>query len=159
MNKKITDILPAMVDEVAKHVDDGVLFVLPNNKILELAYEQLCERKVCLPSLIKKLQGNDGITLSPNTVANGVTDFKVVLSTKNSIEGITLSTLKTMVKTICLDNAASRKQLLGRINRLGGRHEEINILTVLGGVLFNIAERQRLGDSFLSSLTDLGIVM
>jgi hypothetical protein len=152
-------VLPAMVNEIIARVATGVFVVVDNRAQLEWMYTELVRRRPCDPTLIRTLTGSESLVLTPDTVAAGAPDLKIVISTRHGVEGFSLSTLHSMVTSVYLSNAASRKQVLGRINRIGGRYPSIDVVTVIAGLLYLLRERQLRGDSYLASMGDLGLLI
>jgi hypothetical protein len=95
-----------------------------------------------------------GIHVTPETVANATTpDFRVAITTCMRVEGYSLTTFDTMYTSVFYGNAFKRKQLEGRINRIGSHQSVITFKTfIVGQLMQRMSDRQMSGDSFLQAL-------
>lgn len=106
--------------------------------------------------------GVDGLSLNltPTLVANGeVEDYDVVITRIDRSEGYTLTTLDTMITSIYPGSAVSRKQMEGRILRLGQEAETVTyVRLIVGAAMSRLSVDQARGDRFLASVINIGQV-
>jgi len=78
---------------------------------------------------------------TPITLEYGDTsNIKIVITTPSHNAGYTLTKFRIMLQTVYFSNQATRDQLEGRLNRIGG-YPEIRIITVHAGILSYINSR------------------
>lgn len=68
-------------------------------------------------------------------------DIDVIITTPNYAEGYNLTKIRIMITSVYFSNAATREQLLGRINRIGQLSNSVRILTLHTGILSYVHEK------------------
>ena len=98
-----------------------------------------------------------GIHVTPQTVASGTTpDYRVAITTCSRVEGYSLTTFDTMYTSVFYGNAFKRKQLEGRLDRIGSVQQSITFKSfIIGALMQRMCERQANGDSFLQALVSI----
>lgn len=147
-----------MVIETIQRVKNkkGVFLVAKDYKHQVSLYNLLLDSGKIQKEDIFLIQGQSSLYLTDDTVLNqGAHDYKVVITTLNKSTGYTLSRLKAMVTCVYPSNAATREQIEGRINRLGQSAKEIEIVTVMCGVLENIFQKHKNAKNLISILETL----
>ena len=114
------------------------------------AVQELTSLVVVIPST--------GIHVTPQTVAAGTTpDYRVAITTSTRVEGYSLTTFDSVYTSVFYGNSFKRKQLEGRINRIGSQQVRITLKSfIVGELMQRMYDRQACGDSFLQALMSLG---
>lgn len=124
--------IPTIVKLVRKYLDIGVFLVAYDIK-QQNVFKEAIEKEIGIkPYCIKN--GNT-INMTPDTVKNGGPDHKVVITTKHYSAGYSLTTLGVMIRCPFPSNAGTRKQLEGRLKRIGQRNSTIRNIVVHTGWL------------------------
>lgn len=93
---------------------------------------------------------NSPITLTPS-IKN---DIQVVITTKNHVEGYTLTDRRIAIYELFFANQSVYEQLDGRLNRIGQLSDEIRIITVHSGILSYIYSKYNTAQNMSKILKD-----
>jgi hypothetical protein len=98
-----------------------------------------------------------GIHITPQTVATGSTlNYQVAITTCTRVEGYSLTTFDTMYTSVFYGNAFKRRQLEGRLDRIGSEQSRLTFRTfIIGALMQRMSDRQARGDSFLQALVSI----
>lgn len=108
----------------------GIFIVAKNIENQKELCEMLLNKGVKANEIF--LIGKDSfITLTPEDK----TDIKIVITTLTHSMGYTLTKISVMITSVYFSSQSTRTQLECRINRIGQKSEEINIITIHCGIL------------------------
>jgi len=130
-----------MVRKVLCYWNDGVALVVRDEKHrAEMSYLLSNALSVDQKRQVFHFTKEMGsISLTDETVAEGIIcDYKLVVVPMRHNAGYNLSRLGVMVQSVYFSNLAGRKQMEGRINRIGQKRKHVKYVTVEAGVLGNI---------------------
>ena len=128
-----------IVEQTLKNLKKGVFIVAKDIKHQNIIKNKLSLVGVDSVFLIEKYSS---ILLTDDEVENGnQKDYKVVITTKNKVEGYSLTRLKVMITGVYPSNNAVREQLEGRINRIGQNSDKVWNITVHTGILTYILKK------------------
>ena len=114
----------------------NVFVVAKDSKHQEKLQNLLVSKKIVREKDIFLIGKGQSIVLTPESVKSGKThDYKVVITTKFSSLGYTLTHLSSMVISVYPSNNATREQLEARINRIGQPKKKIYIHVIHVGIL------------------------
>ena len=128
-----------IVEQTLKNLKKGVFIVAKDIKHQNVIKNKLSLVGVDSVFLIEKYSS---ILLTDDEVENGnQTDYQVVITTKNKVEGYSLTRLKVMITGVYPSNNAVREQLEGRINRIGQNSNKVWNITIHTGILTYILKK------------------
>ena len=127
-----------IIEQTIINIEKGVFVVAKDIKHQDRIELELNKRGITNVFSIKR---DNSIVLTDEEVKNGDKDYRVVITTKNNVEGYTLTRLRVMISGVYPSNNAVREQLEGRINRIGQRSDKIWNITVHTGILTYILKK------------------
>ena len=113
----------------------GVFVVSKDTKHQERLRDLFIEKLNIDSKDIFLITSTQTLFLTDESVAKGVHNYKIVITTIKKSAGYTLTKLDVMVTGVYPSNNADREQLEGRINRIGQKSPSVQYITVHTGIL------------------------
>ena len=145
-----------MVKEVRSYVlEKGeIVFLLAKSK----AHQEKLKSMLTADKKIRRkevflIDKENSITLKPETK----TKIKVVITTLLNVTGFTLTKIHTCVTAVYASNESTRYQFICRLDRIGQKSPEINVVSVHAGILTYLLSNYAKVRSFAKSLKEFAV--
>lgn len=135
-----------MANLIMEHRTDGVFAVCKNGAHVSLLLERLFEMGIYEDECMVLGAGQ-------SVCMKRLGRVRIVITTPTYAEGYTLTAMGTMVTSVYFGNQATRRQLDGRLIRIGQERKEVHKYVVHGGILSNVLQNHESAASLDAAIT------
>ena len=131
---------PVMVAQTGQYIQEGRgVFVVARDNEHQIKLRDMFLAQLGIESFL--VTNKASLNLTDESVKEGQTDWKIVITTIKRSEGYTLTRLSAMVSSVYFSNEATRNQMRGRINRIGQNNDRVIYHVIMAGLLEQVNDR------------------